>query len=123
MAETDLEVEIEFPVTGGVQANARSSVTRYVIQGTPRKGALQIRELESLAHAGARSWALNLDPFQLYPLDVQCTLVLEINLCLPARGKSNFSAKSLLFVGLRKTGLKVKQKVRERESNFPGRTA
>ncbi|KAI4573137.1 hypothetical protein MJG53_012975 [Ovis ammon polii x Ovis aries] len=79
MAETDLEVEIEFPVTGGVQANARSSVTRYVIQGTPRKGALQI----------------------------QCTLVLEINLCLPARGKSNFSAKSLLFVGLRKTGLKV----------------
>ncbi|KAI4535189.1 hypothetical protein MG293_014415 [Ovis ammon polii] len=43
MAETDLEVEIEFPVTGGVQANARSSVTRYVIQGTPRKGALQIR--------------------------------------------------------------------------------
>lgn len=56
-------------------------------------------------------WLLAWDPFQLCSLGVQFTPALEINLCLPAQGKSNFSAKSPQPVVIRKIGLKAKEKL------------
>lgn len=54
------------------------------------------------------------DPFRLPPLDAHLTPALEINLRLPAQGEANFSAKSVLPVGMRKTGLKAEKEAPRR---------
>lgn len=73
--------------------------------GHPRKGTLQVLEIEGCPMLRFRSQNLEHleearrlmgDPFHLPPLDVRLTPALEINLCLPAQGASGSSAKSIL---------------------------
>lgn len=97
------ERDSELPITESVQANARGSLTEKVVQVSPGKVALLVGESEGWCQGTRGGWVPSVGPLPAFSLDIHLT-----------PGSSNFSAKSVLPVGIRKIGLKAKLKVPNR---------